>query len=99
MNAFLIVLGTFILCALIAIALIVDEHPDTPYKHTNSKVKEYCDTPLPDGFRIDTLNSGKLVLMRGSSKAMDGNRNYVTGYDTCYLKLRAYRFWLNEVKE
>lgn len=63
-------------------------------------VEEQCDFDLTKTmYRIDVLNSGKLILMRGDYKVVDGNDNNVVGKDSCYLKLRAYNFWINSVKD
>ena len=58
-------------------------------------------------YHIDTLNSGDLILTEhyeGSMwgehyKVIDGLGDFVVSRDTCYLKYRAYKFWLNEVKK
>lgn len=73
-------------------------HLDDP-AYTKKEVSKYCDFDISKtDYRIDTLNNGELILMRGKHKVIDGGNNYVKGNDICYLKMRAFFFWENSVK-
>lgn len=66
------------------------------------KVKLHCDFDISKTkFEIREMNNGKLVLVyrKYSAKVKTMGGAYVTGNDTCYLKKRAYHFWLNSIKD
>lgn len=76
------------------------EHPDNSL-YTKSEVKESCDFDLSKTkFKIRETNGGQFVLgyKEHAFLVEDGNDEKVKGEDTCYLKHRAYMFWLNDVK-
>jgi len=89
----------FLFIVVIAFTFCI-EHPDNS-TYTKSEVKELCDFDLSKTkYRIKETNDGRFAL--GYKKydflVIDGNENYLRGQDTCYLKFRAYKFWLNDVK-
>ena len=50
-------------------------------------------------YRIDTLNSGELILTDDGYAVWTKSGDRVTSDDTCYLKYRAYTFWQNDIRK
>ena len=99
-----IIILVFILCLFFAIRFVpiygINAHPDDGLYFVD-EVRSQCDFDLSQTkYVIDTLNNGQLTLRYKDYdiRVQSGNSEYINGKDTCYLKLRAYYFWMNDLK-
>jgi len=89
----------YFIYTLLALVLCVGCHSDNNH-YTNKEVKEFCDFDMSKtDWKIAKMNNGKYVLVdkKYYFKLEDKGGKYVTGNDTCYLKMRAYKWWMNSV--